>query len=348
MNYRFQLSEENQTVTRFFVKEQLPVHKDFIQQAVQLLKESNFSQTGMEAIKLLLNKGLPLTNLNFLSVMEAMANEPFSLLLERLGVLLSQHPSMETGTELANFMKSLKNIDPNLQALLDIPNDQADSAYRSQTLSEGVSLAHFFKALMKGMGYSYEHDVSQFLKHYDPETEFSREALKPLLIDFLNENPPASLKEAADKILHKITGFQLLAQETGPLQQLAVQIPIMLGQKSIDLTMQWSGRRQENGQIDPAFCRVLFYLELKHLQDTIVDMQVQNSIISLTVMNENVNVKQIAEPYILPLKEQLNSMGYILSSVGFTIPSDKQEKKRSQAVPSVFDTKHYSGVDIRI
>ena len=28
--------------------------------------------------------------------------------------------------------------------------------------------------------------------------------------------------------------------------------------------MQWSGRKKENGQIDPSFCRVLFYLELEN------------------------------------------------------------------------------------
>ena len=96
----------------------------------------------------------------------------------------------------------------------------------------------------------------------------------------------------AEKLLDKITGLQLLGQESGPILQQVVQIPLHIQNKMVDLTLQWNGRRKENSnEIDPAFCRVLFYLELETLQDTFVDMQVQNRIIKITVMNENQNLK---------------------------------------------------------
>ena len=85
---------------------------------------------------------------------------------------------------------------------------------------------------------------------------------KSLLINYLEENPAGVVRETAEKILHKITGFQLLGQESGPMLQISLQLPIMLGQKAVDLTMQWSGKKQENGKIDPSYCRVLFYIEL--------------------------------------------------------------------------------------
>ena len=67
----------------------------------------------------------------------------------------------------------------------------------------------------------------------------------------------------------------------------------------VDLTLQWNGRRKANSnEIDPAFCRVLFYLELETLQETFVDMQVQNRIITITVMNENQNLSMLAKPLI--------------------------------------------------
>ena len=79
----------------------------------------------------------------------------------------------------------------------------------------------------------------------------NRDSLKSLLINYLEENPAGVVRETAEKILHKITGFQLLGQESGPMLQISLQLPIMLGQKAVDLTMQWSGKKQENGKIDP-------------------------------------------------------------------------------------------------
>ena len=177
------------------------------------------------------------------------------------------------------------------------------------------------------MGFSYEHEVAQFLKHPDGKNLLRNEQLKPLLIDFLNENPTGSATEVAEKILHKITGLQLFAQESGPIQQFVVQLPLSIWEKQMDVTIQWSGRKKENGQIDPSFCRVLFYLELENLHDTIVDMQVQNRILKITVMNENEYIKQLAEPFIKELKENLKRMNYTLSTVDFTHQLIEEWKK---------------------
>ena len=113
----------------------------------------------------------------------------------------------------------------------------------------------------------------------------------------------------------------------------------------VDLTLQWNGRRKANSnEIDPAFCRVLFYLELETLQETFVDMQVQNRIITITVMNENQNLNMLAKPLISNLKEGLDSLNYTLSNVHFTDLSTVQEKKS----PTLLNNSHYLGVDLRI
>ena len=176
--------------------------------------------------------------------------------------------------------------------------------------------------------------------------EFDKEmVLKPLLIQFLKENPQETARMTAEKLLDKITGLQLLGQESGPILQQVVQIPLHIQNKMVDLTLQWNGRRKGNSnEIDPAFCRVLFYLELETLQDTFVDMQVQNRIITITVMNENQNLKMLANPLVSNLKEQLDTMNYTLSNVHFTNLSTVQEIKS----PTLLNNSHYSGVDLRI
>ena len=217
----------------------------------------------------------------------------------------------------------------------------------SSPLAEQSSFAEHLKGLMKSMGFSYEHEVVQFLKHPEGKELLRNEELKPLLIDFLNENPTGAAKEVAEKMLHRITGLQLLAQESGPIQQFVVQLPLSILEKQMDVTIQWSGRKKENGQIDPSFCRVLFYLELENLHDTIVDMQVQNRILKITVMNENEYLKQLAEPFIKELKENLKRMNYTLSTVEFTHPVESRMEENKKST-SYFKSNHYSGVDVRI
>lgn len=85
--------------------------------------------------------------------------------------------------------------------------------------------------------------------------------------------------------MNRITAQQILSQENGPIQNLLLTIPLNLGSTKTDLTLQWSGRKTKEGKIDPDYCRVLFYLELEHLEETVIDMQVQNRIIKVTVIN---------------------------------------------------------------
>ena len=217
----------------------------------------------------------------------------------------------------------------------------------SSPITDHSSLAGHLKGLIKSMGFSYEHEVVQFLKHPEGKELLRGEELKPLLIEYLKENPTGLAKEVAEKILHRVTGLQLLAQESGPIQQFVVQLPLSFLENPMDVTIQWSGRKKENGQIDPSFCRVLFYLELENLHDTMVDMQVQNRILKITIMNENEYLKQLAEPFIKVLKENLKRINYTLSTVDFThsVHSGIDEDKKST---SYFKSNHYSGVDVRI
>ena len=56
-------------------------------------------------------------------------------------------------------------------------------------------------------------------------------------------------------------------------------------------------------------------------------MQVQNRIITITVINENQNLNMLAKPLISNLKEGLDTLNYTLSNVHFTNLSTVQEKK---------------------
>lgn len=205
------------------------------------------------------------------------------------------------------------------------------------------------KRIIRTLGLSYEHDFINLLKHSDEGASKKLDTLKPLLMGFINEETSHIAKDAAERLLHKLTGFQALSQESGPLQHYIFQLPVSLWGKISDLTMQWSGRKTEEGKIDPSHCRVIFYLNLEHLNETIVDLQVQNRIIKISVINEHKEIKDLTAPFAAELKENLLKLNYKLSSVSVQKPESAGDSPIGKdTMTSIVQSNQFSGVDIRI
>ena len=210
-------------------------------------------------------------------------------------------------------------------------------------------LSSDLKAAIKLMGFGFEHylanlDNSSLLK------ENELRALKPLLIKWMSENASSPYREQAEMVTNKITGQQLLSQSSGPIQHFLVQIPFPLGQHRTDVTFQWSGRKKKDGKIDSSYCRVLFYLQLENIHDTVIDMAVQNKVVKVTVNNLLADmVKEAAKPYMEQLKSGLEGAGYRLSSVVFEKPAPSGLPVQAEAaLTQAFGPTSYSGVDIKI
>ncbi len=346
------VNAENKNITRFFLKEQLPVSKELVERTASWLKESESVQAGLEAVKQMVKRQLPMTKETFQAIL--MATDSFSLTesLERLSGLMQKESLSYSGQQLALFIKQL--LANSTVNEVDIPNtrEELELADKSKVVADTslhtpASFVKIVKELMQQIGYTYEHEVKGILQDL-PNDGFKAHTLKPLLLNYIREESAGPVRDTAEAILHKITGLQLLAQEFAQIEQFAFQIPLSLRQKTVDLTMQWSGRKLENGQIDPSYCRILFYLELEQLQDTMVDMQVQNRIITLTVVNEYDYLNQLTSPYIDILKENLQVLGYKLSFVHFVKPGEYKTKNETKTLSSYFSNSPYSGVDIRI
>ncbi|PLR87486.1 hypothetical protein [Bacillus sp. V33-4] len=213
---------------------------------------------------------------------------------------------------------------------------------------EGDNIVRQLKDLIRTIGFGHEYELTEWLKNPNQLSREKIESLKPLLLQFLNEQSPTAAKEAAEQVLNRITGLQVLAQEAGPLQQFVVQVPISFWDRTTDLTMQWSGRNNEDGTIDPNFCRVLFYLQLEHLDETIVDMQVQNRVLNISIINSTSGLRELAQPFIQPLKTKLQELDYQLSSIQFEQPAKTDGSLFSKKVGPVYDPQQYKGVDVRI
>ncbi|MFC0271277.1 hypothetical protein ACFFIX_07410 [Metabacillus herbersteinensis] len=219
------------------------------------------------------------------------------------------------------------------------------------SLQTGDDVKNLLMYMDDKIGSKAEYELLQHLKkdYALIETE-TKESLKPLLISATKENhhPPA-IREQIDQLLLRLNGQTLLHQENGPTQQIITQVPIQTERLQTDLTFQWSGKKQQNGKIDPNYCRVVFYLELSSLKDIMVDVQIQNRIMSISVYNNTQSLPDLVSMQTENLKNKLKEMNYQLSAIKVK-PFQEETRPSSKIQKSLFTTptSKYIGVDIRI
>ncbi len=224
-----------------------------------------------------------------------------------------------------------------------------DTEFQTFDFTNGPSVAHQLKEMTKILGLQLEHALINLSGDNMAGFPKDLETLKPLLLKLLNEQIPASIKEMAEQILNRITAQQILSQENGPIQNLLLTLPLNLGSTQTDLTIQWSGRKTKDGKIDPDYCRVLFYLELERIKETVIDMQVQNRIIKVTVINgHGAILEEAAGQYLDNLRVNLGKMDYRLSGVSFVNPVNEKDRDLRVKLIPFSEAGSYSGVDIRI
>src|SRR5690625_2754620 len=125
------------------------------------------------------------------------------------------------------------------------------------------------KQVLLFTGLTHENLVKQDLAQRQSET------VKSMLIQMIQQHDGVN-QERAQQLLHFINGLQLKSvNETSNFIQASLQIP---GEKlalNSDLHLDIEGEKTENGMVNPNHCRILFYLDLKNLKETIIDMHIQ-------------------------------------------------------------------------
>jgi len=141
--------------------------------------------------------------------------------------------------------------------------------------------------------------------------------LKGLLLQIIQQNNEGPISDQSVRLLNSINGLQLQSvSELNNILYAHLQIPAEKIGLVNELELKFEGKKK-NGRIDTDHCRIHFYLELSHLKETIIDMNVQNRSVTITVYNDIKALKSIGSPFINLLKENLKSMNYKLSTVSF-------------------------------
>ncbi|MCR2820736.1 hypothetical protein [Lederbergia panacisoli] len=77
-----------------------------------------------------------------------------------------------------------------------------------------------------------------------------------------------------------------------------------------------------------------------------VDMQVQNRIVTVTILNSSDELQKLSVDLLPTVASGLKEMGYHLSSLQFKLPEDS--KKQDANKHYYHSNQSYTGVDIRI
>ncbi|WP_238542931.1 hypothetical protein [Lysinibacillus boronitolerans] len=196
------------------------------------------------------------------------------------------------------FMRNLvKNSIDSSQPFIQQVVTQADALV--QNSMDSKAMEHALKTVLKNLGISYE----ATLGNKSADLHMIAHQLKPQLHTLLQEtNITPQMKEAAEMLMTRMNGMQLSSGENGHQHQLIMQVPLEFFGKKMDATLQWNGRMKDNGKIDANYARVLFYLQMASMQETVIDMQVQNRVVTVTVFNENSEIQSLAEPLKAALK----------------------------------------------
>lgn len=208
---------------------------------------------------------------------------------------------------------------------------------------DGKAMEHALKTVLKGMGISYE----AALNHKSSDTHALAQQVKPQLQAMLDGSTLSpQLREAGEMLMSRMNGMQLMSGENGPQHQLVMQVPLEFLGRKMDATLQWNGRMKKDGKIDSSYARILFYLNMQSLQETVIDMQVQNRVVTVTVFNDHPELKVIAPSFEGALKEGLADKDYQLSAV--FVKTFEQRNQPKKAVKPSGTNEAATGVDYRV
>lgn len=223
-------------------------------------------------------------------------------LLQLLGV----PPQMMDEVMEALTYQATKSINSITQQLLQ------NTEFQLQQQVNGKAFETILKHTLQSLGLSYEANLS----NKETNLEQLQQQLKPQLIALLqDETAHSTTRQAAENIVARMNGMHFLSGENGPQHQLIMQVPLDFFGKQTDATLQWNGRMKKDGKIDADYARVIFYLDLTSLEETVIDMQVQSRVITVTVYNEKHDLTLFAEPLRASLEKGLEAHDYKLSGV---------------------------------
>lgn len=313
--------------------------KQYLQQLLTRFEQIPASKQAVEALANQLRQQLTSAYSESVTTRLFMQNDQGLSAKDQLLSLMKPDANLPTADQLfRNLVKvTADSPQPVLQSALTQAEGQVQSAVDSRAMEQAI------KTVLKGLGVSYE----ATLANKAGDIQAIAQQIKPQLLALLQDvQTPVAIKDAAEMVMARLNGMQLTSGENGHQHQLVMQVPLDFFGKKMDATLQWNGRMKEDGKIDANFARILFYLNMETLQQTVVDMQVQNRVVTINVYNDMPNLDSLATSLKGTLKAGLLDKEYTLSGL-FIKPFGEQGEKTFTKLSNQQEDQQ-GGVDIRV
>jgi hypothetical protein len=254
--------------------------------------------------------------------------------------------------------ESLGSTLDKVKQLISVSRDASSETMKLQAQLERITtpgplhsqkeMVQFLKQLFSNTGWDYENTLFQRLQSQQTLSSIPVEQLKPLLLEYTKGMMNKEEIGFVAKLLKKLTGFQLLSREEGSFQHLFLPIPVLVEKESREWYVHLSSKKKKGEGIDPDYCRIVLYLELPLFSSTLIDLLVQQRVITLSIHHSHPSLGDLVEKGLSQLKENLSQKGYTLSAVK-TVPKpeDRLEELPLDFVKKIFSTSE-EGVDFRI
>ena len=322
------------------------------QVAQQLPQMTTLQPATIEQLSAQLQRAIALQPSTQTNISQSAQAAPQQIVQQMIQILtqeahaLKQAAPMTISTEqLATAERIPPQVMERLVQLMQEPSAQARAEANIMQQLDGEAMKQVLKQTIQQLGLNYESQIPRATSEHLAQLT---QQLKPQLIQLLqSETLTLQTKEAVEQLVARMNAPIIqTSQEQSLQQQIIMNVPLDFLGKKIDATLQWSGKMDDDGKIDENYARILFYLKLETLKETIVDMQVQNRIVTLTIFNETPHLQQLATQFEERLKEGLEEHRYKLSGLFFkTIEERHAPKPKKQPFAQL---PKRSGVDIRI
>ncbi|TDL55906.1 DNA ligase [Paenibacillus dendritiformis] len=180
------------------------------------------------------------------------------------------------------------------------------------------------------------------------------ESLKSALLQLLQSDAlPPAVREAAQQLVHQITGQQLLltSDRQAPFTHVTLFVPLVTpdGQQTAAVHIQ--SRQSRRGELESDNCRLWFDLNMKALGRTLVDVQVVERAVALHIHQADVGIGEWLGGFRDEVEAAMNRIGYQLSAFRILpMPETKvdEPKNRPEIDMDDYALQPYKGVDVRI
>ncbi|MGP4106966.1 hypothetical protein [Virgibacillus sp. L01] len=194
--------------------------------------------------------------------------------------------------------------------------------------------------VLRFTGLNYENQLANNMAQQQSAT------IKSMLMQIIQQSD-GTVQDRSQQLLNFINGMQIQSvNDTTNSLQASLQVPAEKLGLPNDMQLDFEGKRTEDGKINPDFCRIIFYLELANLNETIIDMNIQKRAVAITIFNDQSEMADYSNSLKPMVKEGLASLNYRLSTITIK-PIHENNQSDNSKLKTAYQNS-YQGVDYRV